>query len=103
VRLLRGATPQPGSIWFGRRIDGVLFPVLALLLACGALGLQAWPAGGAVQAGGAGAVSLVVIRLTVRVLHRAFPTFQRHACGRAQRVVAGLDRRGAVDHRACCR
>ena len=34
VRWLRGAAPQARSIWFGRSvIDGVLFPVLALLLA----------------------------------------------------------------------
>ena len=35
VRLLRGRVRRPqGSIWFGRFIlDGVLFPVLALLLA----------------------------------------------------------------------
>ena len=30
VRLLRGATPTPGSTWFGDRIvDGALFPGLA--------------------------------------------------------------------------
>ena len=34
VRLLRGPEAVRGSIWFGRIIvDGVLFPVLALLLA----------------------------------------------------------------------
>ena len=34
VRLWRGPERQPGSIWFGEGvIDGVLFPVLALLLA----------------------------------------------------------------------
>ena len=34
VRLLRGHTPRPTSVWFGERIvDGVLFPVLALAFA----------------------------------------------------------------------
>lgn len=34
VRLVRGRAATPGSIWFGERVfDGVLFPVLALLLA----------------------------------------------------------------------
>jgi small-conductance mechanosensitive channel len=78
VRLLRGATPAAEeSIWFGRRIvDGVFFPVLLLLLAL----LLRW---GMHSLGHPVAlfklvvpllVALVVIRLTVRVLHRAFPT-----------------------------
>ena len=79
VRLLRGRESRPGSIWFGERVfDGVLFPVLALLLAL----LARW----VLASGWAEHVpiavfrvaipvltSLVVIRLTVRVLHRAFP------------------------------
>jgi small-conductance mechanosensitive channel len=78
VRLLRGATPAAEeSIWFGRRIvDGVFFPVLLLLLAL----LLRW---GMHTLGHPVAlfklvvpllVALVVIRLTVRVLHQAFPT-----------------------------
>jgi small-conductance mechanosensitive channel len=78
VRLLRGAAPAGGdSIWFGSRIvDGVFFPVLLLLLAL----LARW---GLYAQGHPVAlfklvvpllVALVVIRLTVRVLHQAFPT-----------------------------
>ncbi len=78
VRLLRGAAPAAGdSIWFGSRIvDGVFFPVLLLLLAL----LARW---GLYAQGQPVAlfklvvpllVALVVIRLTVRVLHQAFPT-----------------------------
>ncbi|MCI1190971.1 mechanosensitive ion channel [Calidifontimicrobium sp. SYSU G02091] len=76
VRLIRGATARPGSIWFGDRIvDGVLFPVLAL----GAALLVRWLIRDAVPV----AVfrlavpilsSLVIIRVGVRVLHVAFPT-----------------------------
>jgi small-conductance mechanosensitive channel len=75
VRLLRGRDAQPGSIWFGDGIiDGVLFPVLALLLALAAR----WGLQGALPLALMHLVvpvllSLVVIRLTVRVLHRAFP------------------------------
>ena len=75
VRLLRGRDAQPGSIWFGDGvIDGVLFPVLALLLALAAR----WGLQGALPLALLHLVvpvllSLVVIRLTVRVLHRAFP------------------------------
>jgi small-conductance mechanosensitive channel len=76
VRLLRGATPPLHSIWFGERgVDGVLFPVVALLLALlarwllhdhlpNALFRLVVPI----------LVSLVVIRLVVRVLHGAFPS-----------------------------
>jgi small-conductance mechanosensitive channel len=76
VRLLRGATPPVHSIWFGERgVDGVLFPVVALLLALlarwllhdhlpNALFRLVVPI----------LVSLVVIRLVVRVLHGAFPS-----------------------------
>jgi len=75
VRLLRGAVSARGSIWFGERIvDGVLFPVVALLLALAAR----WSLAGLVPIAVFRLVipvllSLVVIRLTVRVLHRAFP------------------------------
>jgi small-conductance mechanosensitive channel len=75
VRLLRGPLRKPGSIWFGDHlIDGVLFPVLALLAALGArwalegrLPLAVFRIAVPVLA------SLVIIRLGVRVLHVAFP------------------------------
>ena len=70
VRLARGAVPKPGSIWFGHGVvDGVLFPVLALLFALGGR----WALIGVVPLAVFRIVlpilvSLVVIRLTVRVL-----------------------------------
>ena len=75
VRLLRGAAAPAGSIWFGRQIvDGVLFPVVALLLALLArrvladfLPLALFRLIVPVL------LSLLVIRLTVRVLRAAFP------------------------------
>ena len=81
VRLLRGARAVPGSIWFGNGvIDGVLFPVLALLCALAAR----WALTGVVPLAVFRLVvpvlvSLVVIRLLARVLQRAFPnsTFVR--------------------------
>lgn len=76
VRLWRGADAEERSIWFGRYIvDGVLFPVLALLLAIGArrllvgeLPLTVFRLVIPVLA------SLAVIRLTVKVLKVAFPS-----------------------------
>jgi len=77
VRLLRGTQAKPASILFGRRIiDGVLFPILALVLAFIARGML--PALGVPMAVFKLAIpvltSLVVIRLTVRVLTAAFPS-----------------------------
>lgn len=80
ARLLRGSEPTPGSTWFGERIvDGVLFPVLALLAAL----LARWLLAGPLQHPIAVfklvvpiLTSLVVIRLTVRVLHASFPSSQ---------------------------
>ena len=79
VRALRGARVGPGSTWFGERIvDGVLFPVLALLLAL----LARWFMQTVLPEQLPVAVfrlvvpilvSLAVIRLTVRVLHATFP------------------------------
>ncbi len=79
VRLIRGAEPQPGSIWFGEGvIGGVLFPVVALLLALLARWLLSLPP---LQVPITVfrvvlpiLTSLVVIRLVVRVLHKLFPT-----------------------------
>ena len=81
VRLARGALdPQqrPSSVWFGTRIvDGVLFPVTALLLT---LAARWWLAASQPIALLHLAVpilaSLVVIRIAVRVLRVAFPTSQ---------------------------
>lgn len=75
VRLVRGAEFNRRSIWFGRNIvDGVLFPVLALVLALVArrllqdvLPLAVFRLVVPIL------VSLLVIRLTVRVLRVAFP------------------------------
>jgi small-conductance mechanosensitive channel len=76
VRLVRGEPVQGNSIWFGRRIfDGVFFPVLALLLALLArwvLLMQGLPVA-LFKLVVPILVSLVVIRLTVRVLRSAFP------------------------------
>ena len=78
VRLLRGRAELPQSIWFGDRlIDGVLFPLTALLFALLARWLLAQPLFGVPIAVFRVAIpillSLAVIRLTARVLHRAFP------------------------------
>jgi small-conductance mechanosensitive channel len=75
VRLLRGAQPQPDSIWFGRRlVDGVLFPAFALVLAF----VARWALKGQVPIAVFHLVvpvllSLLAIRFTVRVLEKAFP------------------------------
>ncbi len=79
VRLLRGPVAQPGSVWFGEGVvGGVLFPVLALLLAVAVRwGLHSLAQGVVPVAVFKVVVpvllSLVVIRLFARVLHRAFP------------------------------
>jgi small-conductance mechanosensitive channel len=75
VRALRGPEPAPGSIWFGSRVyDGVLFPVGALLFALAAR----WGLSGVLPITVFKLVipvllSLLLIRLTVRVLRAAFP------------------------------
>jgi small-conductance mechanosensitive channel len=80
VRLWRGPQVRADSVWFGQTVvDGVLFPVMALLLALlarWALSAELWAA--AVPLAVFKLVvpvllSLVVIRVTVRVLHNAFP------------------------------
>ena len=78
VYLWRGRGRDPSSVWFGRSIvDGVLFPVLALLLALGArrllMGLLPLAVFRLVIPI---LVSLAVIRLTVKVLKVAFPDSQ---------------------------
>jgi small-conductance mechanosensitive channel len=76
VRLLRGPANGEDSIWFGRRIvDGVFFPVLALLgvlLLRWGLAAQGLPIA-VFRLAVPILVSLVAIRLTVRVLRQAFP------------------------------
>lgn len=75
LRRTLGPEHSEGSIWFGRRIvDGVLFPVLALALAYAAKLLVA----GSVKAtvfklAVPILVSLVLIRVSVRVLSASFP------------------------------
>lgn len=75
VRLLRGREVPEGSIWFGRRIvDGVFFPVLALALVYAAKLLLAGTVKPAVfKVAVPILISLVVIRLSVRVLGVTFP------------------------------
>lgn len=83
VRVARGAQPRPQSIWFGKRIiDGVLFPVLALVLAyvAGRLLQEVVPLA-VFRVAVPILLSLVAIRVTVRVLRKAFPE------SRAMRVV----------------
>ncbi len=74
LRALRGPAAEAGSVWFGDRIvDGVLFPLLTLLLALFARwALAAMMPIAAFKLAVPILVSLAVIRLTVRVLHRAF-------------------------------
>ncbi len=64
-----------GSIWFGRRVfDGVLFPVLALALAFGArLALASWHQATVFKLAIPILLSLVLIRVSVRVLGVSFP------------------------------
>ncbi|MEY3272482.1 MAG: hypothetical protein RLZZ341_1383 [Pseudomonadota bacterium] len=77
VRLLQGSdAPRENSVWFGQRIvDGVMFPLLALLLALLARWLMQSHVPTAVfKLVVPILISLAAIRLTVRVLHQAFPT-----------------------------
>ena len=75
VRLIRGPTVPEASIIFGRRIvDGVLFPVLALALAFAArLALVGTVKAAVFKLAVPILLSLVLIRLSVRVLGVTFP------------------------------
>jgi len=75
VWLLRGKQRIVGSIWFGRRIvDGVLFPVFALVLAFAARVMLSGVMKPAVfKVAVPILLSLVLIRVTVRVLRASFP------------------------------
>ena len=75
VRLIRGRDRPVASVWFGNSIfDGVLFPVFALALAYAARVVLAGTVKPAVfKVAIPILISLVVIRLSVRVLSRTFP------------------------------
>lgn len=76
VRLLKGRSQTEGSVWFGDHlVDGVLFPVLALVLGYAGrhvLQLLGLPAA-AFRIVLPLLMSLVLIRLAARVLRLAFP------------------------------
>jgi len=76
--LRRRTSAQSGSVWLGRvGVDGVLFPVLALVLTWGAnRGLPLLMAGqpGLLRLAVPILLSLLLIRLVVRVLHAALPS-----------------------------
>ena len=93
VRLARASLdPQrrPNSVWFGARIvDGVLFPVAALLCALAARwALKASLPVALLHIAVPILASLVVIRIAVRVLHVAFPT--SHAVRVLERTLSWL-------------
>jgi small-conductance mechanosensitive channel len=75
VRLLRGKSTAAGSVWFGERIyDGVLFPASALVIAFVAKLTLAGSVSAAVfKLAIPMLISLLAIRLTVRVLRASFP------------------------------
>jgi small-conductance mechanosensitive channel len=76
AKQLRGANSTPNSIWFGQRLfDGVLFPAVALGSAFVARWILDETLPNAVlKLAIPILLSLLVIRITVRVLHAAFPT-----------------------------
>ncbi|MDQ2736223.1 MAG: mechanosensitive ion channel [Pseudomonadota bacterium] len=75
VRLLRGRSAPADSVWFGNRIvDGVFFPVLALVFAYIArVALETTIKPAVFRVAIPILISLVVMRLSVRVLTRTFP------------------------------
>lgn len=75
VRLMRGRQAPEGSIWFGDRvIDGVLFPVMALgFVMLAARLMAAWVPPAVFKLAVPILISLLAIRVTVRVLRAAFP------------------------------
>lgn len=90
IRLWRGRQADPSSIWFGNHvIDGILFPVLALLLALIARRvLQDMMPLAVFRVAIPVLASLAVIRLTVKVLGAAFP--QSRALRVVERTVSWL-------------
>jgi len=75
VRLVRGRERPVASVWFGNRIvDGFLFPVLALAFAYAArIALEGTIKPAVFKVAIPILISLVVIRLSARVLSRTFP------------------------------
>jgi small-conductance mechanosensitive channel len=75
VRLIRGRDRPVASVWFGNRIvDGLLFPLLALAFAYAArVALAGMVKPAVFRVAIPIFVSLVVIRLSARVLARTFP------------------------------
>jgi small-conductance mechanosensitive channel len=75
VRLIRGRERPVASVWFGNRVvDGVLFPVLALAFAYAArVSLAGLIKPAVFKVAIPVLISLVVIRLSARVLGRTFP------------------------------
>ena len=90
IRLWRGRQADPSSIWFGHHvIDGILFPVLALLLALIARRvLQDMMPLAVFRVAIPVLASLAVIRLTVKVLGAALP--QSRALRVVERTVSWL-------------
>ena len=76
VRVVRGRRRPVASVWFGDRIfDGVLFPIVALAFALGArIALETVLEPAVFRLAIPILVSLVLIRLSVRVLRATFPT-----------------------------
>jgi small-conductance mechanosensitive channel len=75
VWLIRGAERPPQSIWLGTRVfDGVLFPLLALLLGVAVRwALRGTVAVGLLKLAIPILTSLLLIRVSVQVLHLTFP------------------------------
>jgi small-conductance mechanosensitive channel len=75
VRLIRGRERPVASVWFGNRIvDGLLFPLLALALAYAArIALAGLIKPAVFKVAIPILISLVLIRLSARVLARTFP------------------------------
>jgi small-conductance mechanosensitive channel len=90
VRVVLDPAQRPTSVWFGRRIvDGVLFPVVALLFALAArTALAPSLAIALLHLAVPILASLVVIRIAVRVLRVAFPS--SHAVRVLERTLSWL-------------
>ena len=75
VRVLRGRTKPAASVWFGDHIfDGVLFPAAALVIAYAArLSLDGIVSAAVFKLAIPMLITLLAIRLTVRVLRASFP------------------------------
>ena len=96
VWALRGRKRPKDSVWFGEGLfDGVLFPLLALAFAFGArTAVTAWTQPAVFRVAIPILVSLAAIRLSVRVLRRAFPTV--HWVGSVEHWISWLAWIGVV-------